>query len=96
MDFDQRVWEAIHTMKNTYNYTPTVLIGMINTSNAVDAVKQLVNSVNPPKGYTHLWELHALHLSMEAIIQEDDWKGLFTEEERKKARKRLSDYGYKV
>jgi hypothetical protein len=33
---------------------------------------------------------------MEAIIQEDDWKGLFTEDERKKARKRLSDYGYKV
>jgi hypothetical protein len=31
---------------------------------------------------------------MEKVIQEPEWVGLFTEEERKKAAKRLRDYGY--
>jgi hypothetical protein len=33
---------------------------------------------------------------MEAIIQEEKWKAIFSEEERMKAKVKLSKYDYKV
>jgi hypothetical protein len=96
MDFEKRVWSAIDIMKEEYDFTPTVLIKMINDHGAVEAVKRLINNLKPSSGYTKLWELKALNLSMEAIILEEEWKAIFSEDERKKAKKRLSEYGYKT
>jgi hypothetical protein len=94
MDFEKRVWSAIDTMKDEYDYTPTLLINMINDHGAVEAVKRLINNPKPSSGYTKLWELKALNLSMEAIILEKEWESIFSEEERLKAKKRLKEYGY--
>lgn len=67
---------------------------MINKSKATDAAKQLINSIKIPSSYTKLWELKALHLSMENLVQEEKWTPLFTDEELRKARKRLKEYGF--
>jgi hypothetical protein len=67
---------------------------MISEHGAVEAAKRLINSSKPSDGYTRLWELGRLDLSVEAIVQEELWKDLFSEKEREKARKRLVQYGY--
>jgi len=95
MTFEERVWQAISVMKNEYGYNPTIFITMVNKHGAIEAVKRLINSTKPSSGYTKLWELGALNLSMEAIILEENWVSLFTDEERAKAKKRLMEYGYK-
>jgi hypothetical protein len=93
MDFKERVWDAIKSMKKR-NYTPTVFIKMITEHGEVEAVRRLINNPKPSSGFTKLWKLKALNLSIEAIILEEDWKTIFSEEERMKARKRLKEYGY--
>jgi hypothetical protein len=95
MVFKERVWDAIKEMKKK-KYTPTEFIKMIIDEDEIKAVKLLINNPKPSYGFTRLYELKALNLSMEAIILEEEWHTLFSEEERIKARKKLNDYGYKI
>jgi hypothetical protein len=95
MDFSQRVWSSIRLMEKTCDgYKPTLFMKMIEDHGVVDAVKRLINNQKVSEGFTRLWECKHLDLSMENIIQEKEWVDLFTEEERKKAKKRLLEYGY--
>jgi hypothetical protein len=95
MDFKERVWKAIKDMKKI-GYTPLAFINMIIDHGEVDAISRLINDSKPSDGFTRLCELNALHLSMEAIIQEEEWKTIFSEEERIKAKVKLNKYGYKI
>lgn len=96
MELENRVWNAINIMKKKYNYTPTIFINMINEHGVVEAIRRLINNPKPSSGYTKLYELKALNLSMEAIILEENWNNIFSEEEKSKAKKRLNQYGYIV
>ena len=93
MNFEQRVQRAIKEMM-TLGYKPQAFITMTITEGTVNAVKILINSEKISEGFTKLWELKRLDLSMENIIQENEWHELFTEDERNKAKKRLRDYGF--
>ena len=45
-------------------------------------------------GFVTLWERQRLDLTVETLVVDDRFSGLFTEEERGIARKRLADFGY--
>ena len=96
MNFEERIWNAINVMKFEYNYIPTFLINMICEHGVVDAVHRLINKPKPTEGYLKLYRLNALNLSLESIILEKEWEDKFPEEDRLKAKKRLTEYGYKV
>lgn len=61
----------------------------------LETAKRLINAPNVSEGYTALWERKRLDLTVEALIQDMKWREFFTEEELKKAQKRLEDYDYK-
>jgi hypothetical protein len=96
MRFDERVWASIREMDKKCNYHPTIFIGMIQDYGAVEAVRRVINDPKITYGYEKLWECGHLELSMESIIQEDEWKNLFSAAEKEKAKKRLLEYGYKM
>jgi hypothetical protein len=60
----------------------------------VKAAKMLLAGDVVQSGLTALWELHRLDLSVEALVYEERFRPLFTEEEVKKAERRLDQYGY--
>lgn len=60
----------------------------------LETAKRLVNATNVSEGYTALWERKRLDLTVEALIQDKKWRELFSDEELKKAQKRLEDYGF--
>jgi len=93
MDFESRINDAIKEMSKI-GYKPHIFMGMRIQNGTIDAIKKLIYSVEIPSGFTTLWENQRLDLSVENIIQEDEWKDLFTEEDRLVAKKRLKDYGY--
>jgi hypothetical protein len=95
VNFDDRVKKAVQEMM-TLGYKPKAFMSMTFQYGTIDAVKMLINSSKVSDGFTKLWELHRLDLSMENIIQEKDWYNLFTDDERMKAKKRLADYGYNI
>ncbi|MDR1218508.1 MAG: hypothetical protein LBK73_02745 [Treponema sp.] len=93
MDFETRVNVAMREMINI-GYKPQAFMTMRITEGTVNAIKKLIASKDIPSGFTTLWEKGRLDLSMEKIIQEPEWRNLFTDDDRKKAKKRLMDYGY--
>jgi hypothetical protein len=94
MTFDERVWISIREARDKYGYNPTGFINMISELGVLDSAKRLINSTKVSDGYTRLWELGRLDLSVEAIILEDPWKDLFTDREKSRAKKRLAQFGF--
>ena len=68
---------------------------MLNEKGAIQTARQLINASQPSDGYTRLWELKRLDLSVEAVVHNNaEWHELFTQDELQRCEKRLADYGY--
>ncbi|GAA6190904.1 hypothetical protein [Phaeobacter sp. NW0010-22] len=97
MTFDQAMFNIYQRAKNEVGYTATVFLGMISDRGGLPTAKALINSAKPSDGYTALYELGRLDLTVEAMVLETpEWHDLFTEDELKRARRRLVQYGYQV
>jgi hypothetical protein len=94
-NFEARVKKAVQEMI-ALGYSPRVFENMIFELGTVAAVKKLINTSRVTEGFTRLWELNRLDLSMENIIQEAEWKDLFSDAERETAKKRLAEYRAKI
>ena len=46
-------------------------------------------------GFAKLWELGRLDLSVEALVLKDEYKELFSDQEREACRSRLKEYNFK-
>ncbi len=89
------LFELANKTKKEANYNPRRFEEMLSESKGVETARHLINASNPSKGYTKLWELKRLDLTVEAYIWDNEkWHSLFTEEELKKCRNRLRDYDY--
>jgi hypothetical protein len=75
-------------------YQASYFLRMVSDHGGVEAAKRLVNSPEPSDGFTRLWEMHRLDLTVEALILEPKWKPLFSDEERRRSRDRLLEYGW--
>jgi hypothetical protein len=67
---------------------------MLNELGGVTTADTLVGSSQPPDGFTKLWEIGRLDLSVEALVLHPSWRALFSDDERGAARRRLMDYGW--
>ena len=67
---------------------------MVQKHGGVEAARRLLSGPEAPSGLTTLWELERLDISMEALVVQERWKPLFSDEERQAARDRLRAYGY--
>ena len=86
---------AIYREAKDIGYTPSVLLRMLNEKGALETARQLINAARPSDGYTRLWELRRLDLSVEAVVHDNaEWHDLFTQDEIQRCKKRLADYGY--
>ena len=75
-------------------YNASYFHRMVEDLGGVAAAKRLVNDNRPSDGFTRLWEMRRLDLSVEAQVIQSRWRALFTSEERRRAERRLRDYGY--
>ena len=94
-DFNVRINKAIKETIESCNYKPTGFIHMVNELGAVEAAKRLLLKNTVSDGYIKLYEKDRLDLSVEAIVLEYEFSGIFTEKELYIARKRLNEFNYK-
>ena len=95
--FDQAMLTIYLRAKSEAKYTASIFFNMLNDRGGLATAKYLINSDTPSEGYTRLYDLGRLDLTVEAmVVEEPRWHRLFTEEELAKARKRLTAYGYKA
>ena len=92
--------EFKEAMLNTYHeaaklgYTPTYFLRMVHELGAVPAAKQLIHEPKFSTGFTKLWELKALSLSVEALVIQPRWNKWFSDADRKAARDKLTKLGF--
>ena len=97
-DVERRFGEAmfaIYREARDIGYTPSIFLRMLNEKGALQTARQLINASQPSDGYTRLWELRRLDLSVEAVVHDNaEWHDLFTQDELQRCQKRLTAYGY--
>ena len=59
------------------------------------AARRLLHTPTVSDGFTALWERGRLDLSVEALVLQERFRNLFTEQELERARERLAEYGYR-
>jgi hypothetical protein len=92
-EFEEGMRNLYRTIVTETKYRPTALRQMIDHYGGVTAAKRLIYSVVPSDGYTKLWELNRLDLTVEAfVLANPQWHSLFTEPELTKAAVRLKSF----
>lgn len=82
----------IYTDSKAAGYTPSAYRMMLDRDGAIVTARKLVFAQNPSEGFTKLWELKRLDLTVEALILQEPWRHLFDSEMLKAARKRLDQF----
>jgi len=91
-EFDQAMLGIYREAKVEEGYIASFFLQMVYDLGGLAAAKQLINSTTPSEGFTRLWELGRLDLTVESVALEPRWKTLFTPEELRRARQRLDQY----
>lgn len=94
-DFHQEMLLIYERGKEECDYRPTRFLEVVNEMGGLRAAKMFLSSDKPQEGLYRLWDLGRLDLSMEVLILKKKYINLFSDEEKKEAKKRLDDLGYK-
>ena len=94
--FHKAMVAIYQTAKKDLGYNATRFLQMISDHGGLDAARQLLRAPAVSNGFTTLWEHHRLDLSVEAHVLREEFRSLFTDEERDVASRRLRDYGYPI
>ena len=92
--FDKAMVTIYKTAKTELGYNATRFLQMITDRGGLAAARHLLHAPAVSDGFTTLWEHKRLDLSVEAHVVRDEFATLFTDDERRTARRRLNDYGY--
>lgn len=69
-------------------YKPTGMLQMIAEHGAINTARRLM-AAPPSEGFHRLALLNRLDLAIESIVLREPWRALFTDQELKKAERRL-------
>ena len=93
--FNIAMKDIYQTAKRECGYNATRFMQMVAEKGGVIAAKQLISKPGGTDGFATLWECKRLDLSVEACVLKEEYKELFTDEERKMCKDRLKEFGYK-
>ncbi|MBT0651541.1 hypothetical protein [Geomobilimonas luticola] len=92
--FHKAMINVFERARDECNFKPTYFLKMVTEHGGLEAAKRLIASSKPSDGFTKLWELKRLDISVEAVVLSPEFSVLFTDEEKNQARIRLKSYGY--
>lgn len=75
-------------------YNASRYLQLLSEKGGLATAKQLIRVEGGTDGFTRLWSLKRLDLSVEALVISEEFRPLFTEEERELCRDRLAQYNY--
>jgi hypothetical protein len=92
---EARLVDALDVCKGELKHNPRPFVGLLVEYGPIEAVRR---ALARPGGdtFSFLWERGRLDLSVEAVMLDERFVELFTEDERAAARGRLEEFGYEV
>ncbi len=85
---------GVYENAKEHAYFATYFKRMIDQYGGVGAAKRLLAKAGIQEGLMKLWELGCLDQSTEALVIQERFRSLFSEDEIAEARRRLSELGY--
>jgi nucleotidyltransferase/DNA polymerase involved in DNA repair len=82
--------------KREAGYQATYFIQMVSDRGGLATARYLLHASGVSEGFTALWERRRLDLTVEAVVLQERFAPLFSDEERRIARARLREYGYET
>jgi hypothetical protein len=92
--FEEEMWRLYREPAKRFGYNATYFREMLQARGAIDTARHLAGSPEHHEGLTKLYELGALHLSVEALVLRDPWNREFEPEVLNTARKKPRDLRY--
>ena len=92
--FDKAMFGIYHRAREQCDYNAVRFLQMLSEKGDLATAKHLMASGAPQEGFVHLWECGCLDLTVEALVLQDRFHSLFTNEELEEAHHRLEDLGY--
>ena len=94
-EFYEAMCDIYRRAKRETKYNARRFIQMVERDGGLATARYLINAKNVSEGYTALWELKRLDLTVEAmILKNEKYHSLFTEDELEICAERLRQYGY--
>jgi hypothetical protein len=94
--FNKEMMNIYFTAKKELKYSATRFMQLVSDKGGVQAAKQLISKDGGTYGFEILWEHKRLDLSVEAAVLKEEYRQLFTEDERNLCIERLRDFGYTI
>jgi len=88
----EKAMQKIYTDSKAAGYTPSAYRTMLDREGAIPTARKLVFSRKPSDGFAKLWELKRLDLTVEHLVLQERWRGLFDEEMLAAAQRRLDQF----
>lgn len=92
--FHQEMVNIYRRSVDECGYQPSYFLQMVNEKKGKQTAIELITATKPSDGFTKLWELKRLDLTVEALALTPPWNELFKPDVLALARKRLKAYGY--
>ncbi len=94
--FHNAMIQVYEDAKRHCKYNATYFLQMVHERGGVATARYLITTDAPSQGFTRLWECRRLDLTVEAVALNPIYSTLFTQDELRLAKERLSQYGYEV
>ncbi|HEU4321798.1 MAG TPA: hypothetical protein VFS21_01500 [Roseiflexaceae bacterium] len=93
--FHQEMLDSYHQLAEQ-GYRATYFLRMIQQHGGLQAARQLIAQEGTSEGLHRIWDLKRLDLSAEALALKPEFRSLFSDEERQRARQHLADLHYRA
>lgn len=95
-EFEYEMRQIYEKAKNECNYRPTRYLQMLDKYGGLKTAKKLLATDKIHEGLTRLYLLGRLDLTVEKLVLKKKYRILFSEEELKRAKRKLSGLSYSV
>jgi len=92
--FNKDCWKIYNDTALETKYRPEYYRQLLEELGGLNTAKQLLATTKPSEGFTKLWELGRLDLSVEALVINPKYISLFTNDELMFAQERLEKLKY--
>nr|WP_276511185.1 DUF262 domain-containing protein [Kineosphaera limosa] len=80
--------------KKEAGYTASGFLGMLQRHGALETARRLLAAPHISDGYTALYEVGRLDLTVENVVLQPEFESLFSDEERETAQRRLAEFDF--
>lgn len=94
--FNSDMQNIYKSAKKELGYNATRFLQLLSEKGGIMTAKILISKDGGTYGFEVLWEHKRLDLSIEAHVLKEEYRELFSDEERTICRERLEKFGYNV